>query len=60
MKRLARLLRREDGQSMTEFALLAAMALLAGGTLLKFTPDALDGLHIYLMGIYYIVGTPLG
>ena len=45
LRRMRRALRSEAGQTMTEFALLAAGMLVGGAGLMKFAPDALNGLQ---------------
>ncbi len=57
---LKRLRREQAGQSTAEYALLSFALVAGGASLLNFAPDSLKALDVYLMGIYYMVGLPLG
>lgn len=51
---------KESGQAMAETALLYALVMFGGAALLNWAPDTLNALNDYMMGIHYVVGTPLG
>lgn len=53
-------LRGRSGQAATEYALIVALLIVGGVVLTRWLPDMLEAMNIYMMGIYYIVGTPLG
>jgi hypothetical protein len=57
---LRRLAARSAGQSATEYALITSLLLVGSLTLQRWLPDMMNALSVYLYGIYYIVGTPLG
>ncbi len=59
-RRMAPGRRGERGQQLTEFTLLSAALLLAGGGIMFFAPDMLGVITIYLRGFYVILGFPLG
>ncbi len=50
----------EGAQAMAETALLYALVIFGGTALVNWAPDTLNALNDYMMGIHYVVGTPLG
>lgn len=52
--------RGQSGQAMAETALLYALVMFGGVALIDWAPNMLNALNDYMMGIHYVVGTPLG
>lgn len=58
--RLREALDGRGGQASTEYALIVSLLLVGSVTLQRWLPDMMNALGIYLYGIYYVVGMPLG